>query len=829
MEALVRFLGDELTQDLRERRREEIARAVGPALFMDECDAFVELLPHLEMAEAPQTLQRIEKIEARTPHARARFETSIGSVLVVLCELLSGSKAIATASAQLLTRFARQENGWIGALFARYGAMDLVDAAVAQTVDNLNDNDVDGDGRISSAEYERAQVSAAASCDVVALMDLVQALAVHRENALNLTRANVPNMLVEVVSRVIDFRKDEIRLMIQILWSVLEHSTDRLAGSMAVTRMQLLDKFRHANALARLGNPSAVGMLCSLMERMLLEGHRTADKQLRNEVLIIAAQLASRDANLPLFKSSGFLSLLLLYASAAEHELPTGCDPRHHATADPLDLEFKLLTWHTLRRLARDAACRPVIDESLFVDTLRGYVLPGPLPQRVPTSPYSLRQRETLRLHALDLLAALGPQDRDQLVALDVVRCAVGRASFDAPETGFAVPVVIRDEHHQQEQNELVQACLRVALHCQDLPEDLYATVDLLVYLIETSSSEEIREAAALVLTRMGSAAAPALKETGGIRTVAAILLTPDRAALRHQETCVIAGLACAHACIVNDPASERVFIEEADGIERVLDLIDGSVVQVQGQSLALLADLLANNPQAVPIALHYKSSTPSKADALSLILDLWVSKSCTEALITDLERPLGNANASSSSSSSPPQIATGPRARLLQALNDAQALMLPDDQRKVLSAADAVEMRDRISALLESLELDKHGSFVEELSHQRRVILSLAQQYKAFCHGERWFDLGARLQRAKVRPVFYDRAFLDARTEDAVALAQTTQEDQLAHCAAEEAELAAQDGAFYGGIETKQKQRVAAQMVKATATKKKLAEARVG
>lgn len=799
------FLDDELTQGLYERRQEEIARSVGPSLYLDECDAFVAMLPLLELREAPQALQRIQVLEARTPHAKARYEASVGKVLVVLAELLSGRKDIATASAQVLTRFAQQDDGWVGALFTRYDAMNLVNSAVAHVVNNIKSNDVDGDGRISSAEYERARASSNAACDVVALMELVQVLAIHRENALSLTRANVPNLLVEVVSRVVDFRKDEIRFMVQILWSVLEHSSERLDGCVAGTRMQLLDKFRHANALCRLGNLSAISMLCSLLERMLLEGHRLDDKRLRNEVLIIATQLASRAPNRALFKSSGLLSLVLLYASAAENELPTGCDTRHFATADPLDMEFKLLTWYAVRYLANSDECRPVINEALYMETLRGYIVPDPLPQRIKGSPYSLSQRCLLRTHALRILASLGPVKEDQEAVLEVLRCTVSNQTGEDRTSDGKAQEISREK--------LIVDCLQILLHCKEMPDNLSVVANILVRLVCTSNSMSVRESAALALTRMGVAVSQFLRECNGIHAVSNVLLSPNRNDLHHQETCVIAGLACAHACIIDDPLSERLFIDDADGIERLLDLIDGSVIQVQAQALALLADLLANNAYAVPIVMHYKS-TASKTDAISLILDLWVSGSCTDALITDLQKPLQEPGCSQQGSS-------GPRTRLLQALRDAQALMLAQDQRQVLSAGESIDIRERIFAIFDSLTLEDYPQVIDELSNQRRVILVLAQQYKAFREGEQWFKLQEKLSEARVRPIYYDRVVIDKKINDAVERADSARKAQLLYCEAEEKLLESQDREFYNGIEIKQRQRLALMQLKAASAGK--------
>ena len=70
---------------------------------------------------------------------------------------------------------------------------------------------------------------------------------------------------------------------------------------------------------------------------------KSFDKELRNEVLIVSTLLAKRKENRGYFYESGFLSLLLLYATAIENDLPTGCESCHFATNHELDMEMKQL------------------------------------------------------------------------------------------------------------------------------------------------------------------------------------------------------------------------------------------------------------------------------------------------------------------------------------------------------------------------------------------------------------------------------------------------------------------------------------------------------
>lgn len=225
--------------------------------------------------------------------------------------------------------------------------------------------------------------------------------------------------------------RQAVFLSVEALWNMLEHSKEDLAqGEICISLSALLKKHRAANAAFLLGNEQSVVTITSIFERLLLFGFKKADKELRNEVLVVATLVAERKASVPLFVNSGFLGLVLEYAVAAEMELPVDANPRNFATSDPVDLEFKQLAWSLIGAMAAaDDATMRRVQESLFVQTLLLYLDPSRAHGNRYLQIWAPTQRRALDLLAARLLLRLAPSCADQfnqyngvVVALNHVR-----------------------------------------------------------------------------------------------------------------------------------------------------------------------------------------------------------------------------------------------------------------------------------------------------------------------------------------------------------------------------------------------------------------------
>ena len=203
---------------------------------------------------------------------------------------------------------------------------------------------------------------------------VLRELAYTKRNAEALIREGAPLVLfraLELVSS--DLRNETVELSIDVLWNLLEVSSDELrkvptasasggsaasaaAAGLVRSRFHLLDKHRATNCLRMLGTGRVVATLRGLLERSMVEGFRARDKELRNNILVTASLLTRRLENQSHFVNTGFLSLLLLYSCAREVDLPTDANEHNFATQSEQDFELKRLMWQEIGDLCAGAA-----------------------------------------------------------------------------------------------------------------------------------------------------------------------------------------------------------------------------------------------------------------------------------------------------------------------------------------------------------------------------------------------------------------------------------------------------------------------------------------
>jgi hypothetical protein len=206
------------------------------------------------------------------------------------------------------------------------------------------------------------------------IIAVLRELAYTKRNGEALIREGAPLVLfraLELVSS--DLRNETVELSIDVLWNLLEVSSDELrkvpsastsggsaasaaAAGFVRSRFHLLDKHRATNCLKMLGTGRVVATLRGLLERSFVEGFRARDKELRNNILVTASLLTRRLENQVHFVNTGFLSLLLLYSCAREVDLPTDANEHNFATQSEQDFELKRLMWQEIGDLCAGAS-----------------------------------------------------------------------------------------------------------------------------------------------------------------------------------------------------------------------------------------------------------------------------------------------------------------------------------------------------------------------------------------------------------------------------------------------------------------------------------------
>ena len=182
---------------------------------------------------------------------------------------------------------------------------------------------------------------------------LVRELSFSQANARTLIKEGVPLVCVHTLDIIEDFKDRLVSDCIDIIWNLLETSSNVLMDrdNIATTRAKLIEKRRNTNCLKVLGVPKTLNVLRRLLEQSMVSGFRAVDKELRNNVLVVASILARRQENHMLFITSGLLDLLLLYSCAPEIGLPTPANINNFGTRSQHDFEVKRLMWQLISDL----------------------------------------------------------------------------------------------------------------------------------------------------------------------------------------------------------------------------------------------------------------------------------------------------------------------------------------------------------------------------------------------------------------------------------------------------------------------------------------------
>ena len=242
---------------------------------------------------------------------------------------------------------------------------------------------------------------------LVSLMGLLREISGNAFSSAEIVKAGGTGVVCDLLRLLVPEPRDPlINACVEVLWNCLEHSQAMLElGPPAACRTALVERRRKANAMYAMSTTGCLGTLRDLLVALLESGHRAQDKELRNEVLIVASFVARQRRSHALFRTTGLLDVLLAYATAAETQdskLGGGggggagdagdagsvgsfgahgsgsvhlADLHNFATVQPADLELKRILWALLSSLARtDPLNLAAVVDSRLLEVLLMYL-----------------------------------------------------------------------------------------------------------------------------------------------------------------------------------------------------------------------------------------------------------------------------------------------------------------------------------------------------------------------------------------------------------------------------------------------------------------------
>ena len=183
-----------------------------------------------------------------------------------------------------------------------------------------------------------------------------------------------------------DFRLNQrdprILSSIELMWNVLEHFLEQFKSTNNPSPEDMRNILsQYADRVVDFGR--AVPILQSIVRFVLSDGFRLADKELRNEVVIILTMFAQFPTAVGYFIDAGLFHLLITYAcieEAGAHSWDAFSKDigkyRNFATISDVDLEYKRGLWFIISELLRsnDADALSIVASSPLLATMLIYL-----------------------------------------------------------------------------------------------------------------------------------------------------------------------------------------------------------------------------------------------------------------------------------------------------------------------------------------------------------------------------------------------------------------------------------------------------------------------
>ncbi|XP_053265440.1 cilia- and flagella-associated protein 69 isoform X1 [Podarcis raffonei] len=166
----------------------------------------------------------------------------------------------------------------------------------------------------------------------------------------------------------------------------------------------LLEKTSKEEIIEQLSNLECVNALKEAFTNLLIHGSRHYDRQLRNDILVIAT-LVAQNPGAPMIET-GFAKLLILFATFVEVKSHNPLVRNLRLTYCYEDFELKKLLLNMLTVLAKDLCIVQLLQEGKVILALFHYLKPNEKPGMVDMS---AAQYEELQLLAIATLATMAP------------------------------------------------------------------------------------------------------------------------------------------------------------------------------------------------------------------------------------------------------------------------------------------------------------------------------------------------------------------------------------------------------------------------------------
>ncbi|XP_046371006.1 cilia- and flagella-associated protein 69-like [Haliotis rufescens] len=546
---------------------------------------------------------------------------------------------------------------------------------------------------------------------------------------------------------------------VDILWNLLEHGDNAMIAE-------------------QLNNLACISQLQDAFIFELTQGYSHYDRQLRNDLLIIATLVASHCPEAP-FVETGFSKQLTLFATFQEVKSHNALVKHLKFSTNHEDFEMKKALFNVLVMLSRDGAVIPILSEGHLLLALFSYVrandkVSGP-------REWTPAQFEELQLLAMGCLCTLCPvmledymtcQGSTRLLLL--LEWCVGPEDFSGQGNSFHGTGGRGNKRAQLRQ------CLRLMrsvvsteneMVLQDMADQ--GAVNQLIGILNAAFGPgkgqddiigiEMQSDILFILSTLcdGDMHRKELFGNQGVDIVVDYLRTNTKllnSGLGHHRL-LLAAVDCAWCAVVGCYSTEDYYLER-EGVFLLVDLLEVCPKNMHNLILGCLLDL-CENPKTVNHVLTWRGK--GNSTVAHLLCEIWRAEEMeigarrdAHGAITDVKRPL-------------------------MGKMQAELGVIPLPARcPSQSIVDVYEnMRAKIYSVFCKIGFtDLPGLCVED-----HVTLTIIEKYLDFKQGEVWTEIITELETERMRPVTPDLEAIEAisrAVEERAAIVASTQVELL-------------------------------------------------
>ncbi|XP_075275498.1 cilia- and flagella-associated protein 69 isoform X5 [Opisthocomus hoazin] len=520
----------------------------------------------------------------------------------------------------------------------------------------------------------------------------------------------------------------------------------------------LLENTSKEEVVNQLSSLECVHALKEVFIDLLMHGFRHYDRQLRNDLLVMATLLAENPAA-PMIES-GFAKLLIVLATFTEVKIPNPLVKGLKLTYSYEDFEMKKLLFNVIGVLSKDPCAVQLLSENDVMPALLYYVKPN---QKPGFHDWSAAQYEELQLHAIVILASVAPLLVDKYLSFQAntlllvfLEWCIGQDPFFGQGNSF--------HGTGGRGNKLAQMrySLRVLRSVVSLYDDavnlnlcdqgaISQLLDILKYAANKSKEKEdaiLLEIQADLLFILSALCENDLhrKElfsyTGVDILIPFIQMDPKKLHSGLGHNCLLlSALDCLWSCVIGCYIAEDYFLEK-QGIFLLLDLLALKQKNLHNIILGILVEFCDNPKTTSHISIWRGAKDQTAAN---LLIQLWRQeelelgvKRDPHGRIVDMKRPIASSFQ-----------------------KQQEVIPMPAN----CPSFAIMEISENIRAKLYSLFCKLGFENLPGLSAKDFVTLAIIRHYIDFKVGEVWSELCAELKE-EFRPIASDEEALKVISE---------------------------------------------------------------